>query len=153
MLVESVAAAPNAAPGFCRADCLRPGPTFANTIIREGNCCLSVVSSAPARLGHLATWLVPEVSVVVFTGESSLASLDSLEPAKFLGHERPPAYLLLLEVPPRCHTDSPRSTQGVTSKCISRASRAARGPLPGAGRLTQPDTCSDSGCVCASVCL
>lgn len=27
------------------------------------------------------------------------------------------------------------STQGVTSKCISRASRAARGPLPGAGRL------------------
>lgn len=27
------------------------------------------------------------------------------------------------------------STQGVTSKCISRASRAARGPLPGAGHL------------------
>lgn len=45
------------------------------------------------------------------------------------------------------------STQGVTSKCISRASRAARGPLPGAGRLTQPDSCSDSGCVCASVSL
>lgn len=141
MLVESVAAAPNAAPGFCRADCLRPGPTFANTIIREGNCCLSVVSNAPARLGHLATRLVPEVSVVVFTGESSLASLDSLEPAKFLGHERPPAYLLLLEVPPRCHTDSPMGVDSgrdleVHLTGFARGTRpSARGGAPHAAGL------------------